>query len=413
MTIPEAEQLYAARLAVELDDLERAEAFLDTPHLRDILPASSAGEVRALIRDCRKDLSLQQDGVDWVAFGDARKRAARVRTELFSLVQTTLFREQGYDGALLDAADRLASHLQAHSLIRRPVVLALSPDAETMDPVVSMLRLKFPGTTAWHLPVLAHEYGHHAVSNLYSINEGAREVRPLYDVVEREAAVVSEVALAQAPNAQSAATSHARAAALRAARSQVNEYVADMFATFALGTAYPLTCIALRIDPGKAARQSDSHPVWFRRVEAMAATLEAISARTGQDQHAAMAAEVVRPLWARFAGHHADDQAAILRQLAESVVVELLRHTDGLLYDDADLAVALKDRLVAGDGAPRELEEAGVPTVLDAAWRWRRANWAADASELRRVNTTVLSWCRTAGKGLPVLSPAGSEEARR
>lgn len=42
MTIPEAEQLYAARLAVELDDLERAEAFLDTPHLRDILPASSA-----------------------------------------------------------------------------------------------------------------------------------------------------------------------------------------------------------------------------------------------------------------------------------------------------------------------------------------------------------------------------------
>lgn len=416
MTLPYADLFYAARLSSELDDLDRAESFLDAPDLRPILPDGAARSIHALVRDCREALLLCQGDVDWPAFREARQRAAAVRTELFCLLQTTLFRREGYDGELLDAAEGLVTHLQSLALVRRPVMLALSADAESLDGVVSMVRLRFPGTTVWHLPVLAHEYGHHVAANLGGVSELTRDARPLHDVIERAATILAETTAARSGPSVNGTRGYppdAGEAQLRVARAQIGEYVADMFATYALGGSYPLSCIALRIDPGTASQESDTHPPWDRRVEAMAATLEAISARLGEDRHGAMATEVIRPLWSRVSRGPAVGvgEALILSQLAESVVAELMRHTEGLLYDDADRAVALGQSLDSNDDAP-ELPKATVATVLDAAWRWRRSHWDAEAADLERVNRIVLRWCRQVSERAEV--PARQiEEVRR
>jgi hypothetical protein len=375
VSLPATEQVYAARLDAELDDLARAEGDLTAARLQETLSDSVSRDIRVLIHDVRRTLELQRSVVDWTGLHDARARARQVRTELFCLVQTALFRDEGYDEAILDAAELLVAHLQARSRIRRPVLLAVAPDSESMDHTLSMLLLRFPGASVWDLPVLGHEFGHHAVEHLESGSDAARGSRPLLELVLREVEDTVESADCK--------------------RAWPHELAADVVATYALGVSYPLACLALRVDLAQPSAGTDTHPSWDQRIEIMAATLEKISALLGTGKHAAAAAEVVRPLWRQLsAGTIPRAARAIeLGLLAEKLVGELHRHTEGLLYDDAGRAVPLGQLLDAPE-QPADLTDATVPTVLDAVWRWRRTHWDAGPDELRRAQGIALTWCR-------------------
>jgi hypothetical protein len=213
------------------------------------------------------------------------------------------------------------------------------------------------------------------------VSEDSRDVRPLHDIVEQEAAAVEE---SERPTA----------------RAWTHEYIADAFATYAMGSMYPLACLALRIAPNKALDKSSSHPPWNCRIEIMAATLEVVSEQTNRGGPASVANDVIRPLWGRLTDVPplGGGQNVFLRHLADKVVRQLLRHTQGLLYDDADRAVALRDELATGGPPPIMLKDASVVTVLDAAWRWRRENWSARAEDVARVNGTILDWCASVGQ---------------
>jgi hypothetical protein len=216
---------------------------------------------------------------------------------------------------------------------------------------------------------------------LFRVSEDSRDVRPLHDIVEQEAAAVDEL---ERPTV----------------RAWTHEYIADAFATYAMGGMYPLACLALRIAPDRALNKSASHPPWNRRVEIMATTLEVVSKHTNRGGPAAIARDVIRPLWGSLTEIPPleSGQNVFLHHLAEKIVRELLRHTHALLYDDANRAIALRDVLTTDGPPPKMLEDTSVVTVLDAAWRWRRENWSASPEELSRVNDKVLDWCTFAGQ---------------
>ncbi|GEM_PF-3068432 len=389
MTLPDTDQLHTVRRRAETARLDRTVALLDAPLLRDALAPGTESDLRALLHDVRADL-LARDDEEWTRLAGAQTRAESVHAELFSLLATSLVRTHGFDGGLLDAADRLTSWLQSASRVRTPVTLALAPGTESMNHVAWLLRLRFPPASVWDLPVLAHELGHHVVDTLESASELRRGDRPL-------AQAVAETAAVGVPAGDGSGWAH--------------EYAADVFATYALGATYPLACVTLRIDPGRTAAESDSHPPWDRRVEVMAATLEAISAATGRPGPALTAREVVRPLLLLLPGAQPVPRATalVLADLATGLVAQLDRHTVHLRHDDATRAAALALRLGARhddgtdttDATDATDDDPGtpappVPTVLDAAWRWRRAHWDADDADLRRVEATVLRWCATA-----------------
>lgn len=369
-----ATEVFTARLDAQLEQLASTEARLDTGGLADLLrDAGTAGDLHALARDiraaARPAVAPSGDEPDWRRLADVSTRAQRLHAEVFALLATQALREQGVGREIVDAAEALVDRLLLASRVREPVLLALAPDVESLDHVASVLRLRFPGTTVWDLPVVAHEVGHHVVRTLPTVNETTRGALPLRELVDR-AAASGRFLDPRWPH----------------------ELAADTFATFALGATYPVACLTLRADPATGAARTASHPPWPWRVAAMLAALRASGRAADDDGPVQMAQAVVRPLWHAIGGQDADDESAVVaEQLAQAVVDELVRHTVDLRYRGADRATALALRIDGPDRVDALSHETDAVTVVDAAWRWRRRNLGATPDARVRVESAVLA----------------------
>jgi len=119
---------------------------------------------------------------------------------------------------------------------------------------VQIIRLRFPFCGIWDLPVAAHEFGHFVAGQLNLTRMGGAHYLAVQEYKSGFMQQNSEI------------------------REEwgfwLEEYFADVFATFALGPAYGFTCLLLRFDPASAYQQLDNnHPVYARRVHVILQTL--------------------------------------------------------------------------------------------------------------------------------------------
>lgn len=194
---------------------------------------------------------LESDIKNNLAPSDAWKRLREIRQECKSLFQAclaliegALVRLHGLDGGLCRITDAMLDEmtLTADASWRRFTVWADGDSFANLDEVI---RVRFPSINVWHLPVVAHEFGHFISQNL---NVPGTQRRPFVELCanykEKEEARF------------------------------LPEYFSDIFATYAVGPAYVCACVMLRFDHGAASVAGKKHPSDAMRVYAQLHTLE-------------------------------------------------------------------------------------------------------------------------------------------
>ncbi|MFI5712844.1 hypothetical protein [Kribbella sp. NPDC051620] len=367
-----------SRVQAECDELARVAKYLELEVLKDVFEPGDANTLRDQLGDAawalREALTKNGDSA-WVAFELAEPDARRLRAEVFALLQGRLFSAAELDDGISAAARQLLKQVQSRCSVDRPVLVTFSPDPESVDHTIGLIRLRFPGTTIWDLPFAVHEFGHHAVRELPHVNAAHRPERPLLELITGDYGVKAGLT---EPHA--------------------HELLADAFATFALGPTYPYACTARRINATKLTADTTTHPSWHRRMTVMLATLHRMTAEYDNTRYADTATETVLPFYRSLAGPDPAppvDQRA-LETFARKVVERLRRHARGLAYDDADKAVLVNTLLGKEDSLPADLPAgAHAMAVVDAAWRWWRQYPTATDDDRHRVNTLAIDFCRT------------------
>ena len=338
--------LLVMRVAEQRAELARIRACLDAapvalaPMLRASLE-SKFRECSARIADAvaEGDSDMPEDEA-WTAYEDSVYVAEQLRTEVFCYVAGVLLRRDGVDQGVGKAAELLLDELAERAGLANRLITSLSFTAgeESLNQMINLVRLRFPGAGVWDLPVVAHEFGHYMMRELPAVlGTGSRPIiEPTdgaADVVGRPIIkAVDELALSVGDSVQ-----------------HVKELFADVCATYALGPAYPLSCAALRVRHCDLDRETMSHPAWRYRINAMIETLRWMANQAGR--RGIVIDKWVQPLCDAlsagpgFSGLTVSDER--LKIQLRRMMCELLQHAPGLQYDmgdPADLAERRRDR---------------------------------------------------------------------
>jgi hypothetical protein len=312
------------------------------------------------------------DGLE--AWADAVRDADLLVEEVIGLLLTRVARE-GNARRTFEAAEALLDELVRRADVPA-VLLGQTPQNELLDLARSTVALRFPGSRVWELPFLGHEFGHHAVLHLRHLEPELSDRRPLQEVVESVAG-----SLSGSRPATDKATSHA------------HELVADVVAVACLGATYGVACLCLRMpEEVAAARSSLTHPTWRNRVAVVRAALDTLSEVTGLPRYTRQRSADVDPLVKAVLGEVPPCPPAVL-EAAAATVTTLVTHRPGLIYRDADSALAVTAALNSQEPFPPH--GASVTAVVDGAWRWRLGSDSRAMDE--KTATLVADYCRTLG----------------
>ena len=226
------------------------------PELRD----RAAGDLKlrleeriTLLRSQRR--RIEKNGFKpaaWITLSSHAKSCASLFAECLAFVQGGMARKLDADhvcsvtDALLDALARDIPNVRWG----RFSVLATE---EFFVDLVQIIRVRFPPNGVWDVPVAAHEFGHFVAGQLNRPVGGGRQL-PFQDYR----------ASATGDGSQSD----------ESWRAFLDEYFADVYATYALGPAYASSCLELRFDPAKANDEGDrEHPAYATRAYVVLQTL--------------------------------------------------------------------------------------------------------------------------------------------
>ncbi|MFZ0930928.1 MAG: hypothetical protein WAN11_20145 [Syntrophobacteraceae bacterium] len=193
----------------------------------------------------------------WCAFEAFRRNElANLFKESLALVGGARLRQCGtthqgaVDNGLCALADALINTVPGPEKSNWNCFTVLA-SGEFIDRMDHVIRVRFPETSIWNLPVVAHEFGHYAGAKLSNTSRTADEY-PILEFLKKE--------------------SGGDDAAFRV----MHEYMADVFATYWLGPCYPCTCILLRFDPTAAYEEQPPHPSPAKRIYGMLKVLKQI-----------------------------------------------------------------------------------------------------------------------------------------
>ncbi len=381
--------LLTIRVAEERSELDRIRACLNAApsELAPMLRISLEGkldECSARLTNALPNGCVMSTDEAWMAYEAAARMAEQLRTEVFCYVAGVLLRRDGVDQGVGMAADLLLDELAEHAGLANSLVTSLSftTEPESLNPMINLVRLRLPGAGVWDLPMLAHEFGHHLV---HGLSQGMdRDRRPIMELVAELGAMGAESAR------------------------HMEELFADVCATYALGPAYPLSCLVLRVPRSDLEVETESHPSWRYRVSAMIEALCSMTRQTGRPDYRVAADRWVRPQWEALsgglplAGSWEPGIGAVggepLGYWAHRMILELRSHAKRLLYeergDQADLVAHL---LADGAGGASLPSGCMVVHVLNGAWRWRLGHIGLDdADELDRVGASAIVYCERA-----------------
>jgi hypothetical protein len=375
-----AQEILVGRLQTALDELWHVKRTLaevdvggdlrDRVHVRLETEISKRKNAFELVRAKLDDGGPVDDC--WQAFQIAAKRSARLHTECLAYLQGALARRSGLDRGVCVIGDALLTGL-AHSADipwHRFTILA---DREFFAGTAQIIRLRFPETSVWHLPLAAHEFGHY--------------VGPRLDGPDAE------------PDDNRSFMSFLRLSGW--SEPHLREYFSDAFAAYALGPSYAYACIHLRFnpDPEPALNDGQSHPAYAKRAHLVLQTLRAMQA------FGAVTLDELEAAWAESMNAAAAvgqptalESTEALDCLLEQELLPLLRtQIPAVEYQRSDwlraerLASLLGDVAVETSESDKLSAEDTIADVLNASWR-ARADAHANQSAIGKV---AFNWCAT------------------
>lgn len=357
-----------ARVLEAEADLDAVESMLrDT--VFDGLPARDEVLARLRVplqkqRHVLADARTAPAGQGWRHLESARYGSIGALQEALALLGGMLLRQNHIDGGAAVMADCLQRTLGDR--VRRVTWPKASVPGveERYHRVSELIRVRFPDTTVWSLPVIAHEVGHAVVAGY------------------------SEVALGGADNQLSFQ--------VRYPQPTQREMVCDVFATLGVGPAYVSACLLLRFEPADADRSDGQHPPERERAHVMLRVLTQMGYQDTADRlrgawQSALADAGTAPVTGQ-ASAELDTQAV-------KMSVDLTTRLPDLPYTGMDRADTLAEQLERAV-APDLTLPTNMIDALNAAWLVRRRHWGVDGSLPSPVDRACLRLCRQVA-GLP------------
>jgi hypothetical protein len=377
MSAPNSQAILLSQVDALLHDLGRTSAFLENlpPHFDGDVQQRAVGRLEQLLQVERDQLdSLRAKvatgdslGACWTTLPEISTRATEVFGESLAFLEGALARKQGLDQSLCPIADALLDELSRRTGVawERFTILA---EGELFREMAGIIRLRFPDTTVWSLPVVAHEFGHYA-GRAITERKGTRTVHPFEELLARE-------------EQRGWRTRH------------VHELFADVFASYTLGPAYAFACLVGRLDPSDAYRdRSDgSHPASARRAYAILSTLRRIEQEKGETGAFGPYVDELEQAWTELLA--AAEQPSALAAAGEADVADfdrLIGELYGLLSSRLNrgarygserfisaqqLGASIRNGLDNGGRAARAQDDVELADILNAGWivRWRDWN---------------------------------------
>jgi hypothetical protein len=286
----------------------------------------------------------------WKQLADLEVLTGRLAQETLAVVGGINLRAGGLAGDAGHLAEALLGRV-AGAMTLGYTFITVPSGSEFIDLMSDVIRVRYPGTGVWDLPIVLHEFGHFLVNHLPRSEEPSVSA-----VVARERGCLEKRGYF------------------------AEELWADTFAAYVGGPAY--ACSALvRFDPVSAAKDAPPyHPSAMKRAAAVFATLSRSQAAWQRSQcFAGSLAEPItlaRDLWqarlaaAGVAAEPDEDDLGNAEGLAGEYLAILDRDWPGIRYDDARRAAAIRQSI---DGGRPELPaHAGLIDVMNGGWWARR-----------------------------------------
>lgn len=377
----DAPRVLSARIAALQRDLDLATLALGSDALRVDLRASVHDLFNGFFQRKQGDLAALADDVGkvtdgpgalaacWTRFDAEAAECERLVKAYLAFLEGALVRSARLDRGICDVADAFLKQL-ARVTVTEWSRFTIVSDGEFYAPLTDIIQLRYPHFSVWNLPVLAHEFGHYVTPRLMDrlagtnpLAEYRREVRKSFEsrfpagVRERESASIV---------------------------AQLDEFIADTFATYTTGPAFACASLLLHFDPAHADDDPPEHPSDDRRAYVLLAMLE-------QRPEYRKIADMLRLVWEsslRAAGRQpmaATDRFLddIARRMAD--IWERIAPSAKLSSDDWARAAALSSARLA---AAPEMRLATPRDILNAAWLCRLS---ATEAEVPALNESALA----------------------
>ena len=341
----------------------------------DALYARVASRLEELIDGCAvalKDVeNANANKIAWQKMRAAQKRIRIASGETLAFTQGALLRKCGVDSGFCALADKLLDHFNGAEKKLNWRGFTILDETAFFGSVGEVVRLRFPEIGIWNLPIAAHEFGHFANPTIrVEIREGS---------FTGSQYPVEEFLGAQWNRTKQKDWFHA------------HEFMADIFAVYALGAAYAYAVLFLRSDPGTLRASTTTHPSWHERYYLIHTALQRIVL------HGGVTPQVVKDVerrWRSLQTINADnrrDDLDKLRKLEAFFYPLLDANLRGVRYATFGRAQQLVTPLQSG--AP--LRGATIPDILNAAWL-ARLHDLGDKREAARIGRNASKGCEEA-----------------
>ena len=311
----------------------------------------------------RGELSVEKG---WASFQIINNDCQTLLKECLEFVQGALARRAGMDFGICRIADALLMDISHRSDISwtRFTMLAVGEFFHDMSEII---RLRFPDSTIWSLPIACHEFGHFAEQRISERYAGQTRY-PIQQILEQER-------FNDAKNIPF-----------------LRELFADLFATFALGPSYACTCILTRFDPGQAYVDGDEHPSAAKRAYFILAALDKMN-KSEITRPYGHIIERLRAAW----GKDVDEVVAGQLNVWLELLHLALNKKSGLAYKGWAGASALMPGMMAAELPPQTLQLAkagktNIPDVLNAAWVCRLENFD-EPDRVYQISRNAMTLC--------------------
>lgn len=338
------------------------------PRIGRLLPVV-ANEVARL----RERLDTLPDGQDqpWAALAEIERLTQLLASETLAVVGGISIRARGLDSEAAGLPEALLGTV-ARSMALGYEFVTVPSGSEFIDVMSDVIRVRYPGTGVWDLPVALHEFGHFLVDHL------PRSAEPsVWAITERE---------------RTASPKRGYFA---------EELWADTFATYVGGPAYAFSAM-VRFDVVNAVEDDPpSHPSAMKRVTAICLTLDRSQAAWQRRRNAAGSLQIpiasARDLWRdrlSVAGVPTEPDArdrAYAEDIAGQYLSILDRDWPRIRYDDTRRAADIRQGL--DDGQPELPQDAGLIDVLNGGW-WARRQAEAKLRDVDFITEQISYMCR-------------------
>jgi hypothetical protein len=323
----------------------------------------------------------------WANYADIVDTSQDIFREWIEFLGGLAFREKLIDEKICSVADQLINDCSVAVSLTGTLTVPAQREARSRT-LGRIVRVRFPEWNVWTLPFAAHEFGHVVVDE-------SRELAELYRDLSKQGDGAN--GKEEKPGAP-----------------YVDEFLADAFATYALGPAYACAGVMLRFDPSSGDR--DSQPSDAKRAFLVLEILKRMNVGAGVGApNFGDVGDYLTDNWitgrdrSRRRGAFTDDDEVWMGELVESIWSRFEMDMFLARYPLSEWGTAIKwakgwmddllaDKNLAFPDGP--FSKFSLANVLNAAWACRKGLEGKDltpnalAGKVRTLGEDALQLCQ-------------------